>query len=349
MDKFFTIIYGSKLYGTNTPTSDTDLKTVYMPSFRDLMLNHRLAITKDRLDENGKPVPNGDSMPDRGVEEEFFPLHTFVKDYVNGQTYAVEMVHAFMQNREVKFYGNQDKQEFVVNLINGLFEKFSTGEVSSMVGFAMKQTFDYVHRGDRLNKVRNVIRVLNLAQNKVNLANGTAVRVTPLRLDDIIETNMTVFDYVVQLTSTKVGSIENNGRQMRSLELNGRSYSETTSVETLLSILNKLEKSYGERTNKASETDVDFKSLSHAVRVYEQATELLENGVVTFPRPNAEYLLEVKSGKADLEKVKTTLLQLDKDVQKSRERNNFKFKTKTQELLQELDEWLYLKLQEYHT
>src|SRR5664279_214291 len=95
-DVLYQVTYGSKLYGTSTPTSDTDLKSVYLPAIDDLLLGKKLVATKTRVDEHGVKVPDKDSMPDRGVENEYIPFQTFVRDFVRGQTYAVEIAWAVM-------------------------------------------------------------------------------------------------------------------------------------------------------------------------------------------------------------------------------------------------------------
>ena len=38
MQKLFTCQYGSRLYGTQTPTSDLDLKHVFLPALNDLLV-----------------------------------------------------------------------------------------------------------------------------------------------------------------------------------------------------------------------------------------------------------------------------------------------------------------------
>ena len=82
LDVVYQVVYGSKLYGTNTPTSDTDLKSIYLPTIDDMLLGKKLAVHKSRVDAHGKPVPEGEPMPDSGVENEYIPFQTFVRDFV---------------------------------------------------------------------------------------------------------------------------------------------------------------------------------------------------------------------------------------------------------------------------
>jgi predicted nucleotidyltransferase len=41
-DILFSSLFGSRLYGTQTPTSDLDRKLIYLPSLNDLLLNKNI-------------------------------------------------------------------------------------------------------------------------------------------------------------------------------------------------------------------------------------------------------------------------------------------------------------------
>lgn len=335
-DVMFQITYGSKLYGTSTPTSDTDLKSVYLPVIDDLLLGRKLVATKSRVDEFGVNVPDKQSMPERGIENEYIPFQTFVRDFVKGQTYAVEIAFAILVDGP-QAPDRQSEREF--EMVQDMVELFGNNEVYSMVGFAQKQTLDYVHRGERLNeatRIRDV--VLQLSTNV-----GTDVK---LRLDTPWSETETYFDEVVRQTGLKTSTTTNNNRVMQTLELNGRSYVETTELSHLLQQLNKLIDGYGERTNAAAEVDVDFKSLSHAVRVYQQSIELLDTGHITFPRPNAAELLFIKQGKQDLELTKEVLKSLDAEV--LAKMKTTKVRSRTPQLEAQAEQWLLARLRELY-
>lgn len=57
----------------------------------------------------------------------------------------------------------------------------------------------------------------------------------------------------------------------------------------------------------------DWKALSHAVRVVDEAQELLTDGFVTFPLKNAEYVKSVKKGEVD---VSLVMEELEKEMSK---------------------------------
>lgn len=353
MKHLFKSVYGSKLYGTNTATSDTDEKVVYLPAFDDILLGRKLATYKERFDADGNHVAANASMPDNGVETEFVAFQTFCRDYLNGQTYALEVVMAHA-------YG-----EGTPKWMKELHEKFTTCNVASMAGFAMKQTFDYVHRGRRLNAARKTLGVLKaktafhqegrLSLVRLDLPVSYMVdendqRVSPAHEQALHELspeadhglhvrNETLLDAVAREAELELGETVNNGRKMRTLKLNGREYLETTTLEHLKTALEKLVDEYGDRSNRAAAEAVDTKSLSHAVRVYEQALELLECGNMRFPRQNVKYLLDVKQGLMDPEIVKARLLELEVKVTEAQKSSKL-LPAKTSDLEDEFEVWL---------
>lgn len=316
------VTYGSHLYGTSTPTSDHDFKAVYLPDMRDLMLAKQPRTLRYRFDADGNPVSDSQTMPDNGYEAEHTPVQKFVHDFLGGQAYAVETVFAVVQGAHLKHcppvatLGSRRFCAFEA-LCHKLAKQYVHRNVNGMVGFAVKQTFDYVRRGERLNAAKHVLDVL---KSKVSFYTA-ADRLTTVRLDTPVAymlggemTQETLLDAVLRETGLEAGTTNNQNKTMRTLKLNGREYLETTTLPHLITAVEKLVDQYGDRSTKASETEVDWKSLSHAVRVYEQVIELLQTGFITFPRHNADALLRIKKGEHKLESVKDLLRDLDDNV-----------------------------------
>lgn len=322
------ITYGSHLYGTNSETSDYDFKAVYLPALNDLILAKTPKVHRYRYDSNGNTISDSATMPANGYEAEHTPIQKFVHDYLGGQAYAVETVFGVVHGAHLKHMpatGSAESKNWCVfeALCHNLAKNYVHRNVNGMVGFAVKQTFDYVRRGERLNAAKQVLEVL---QNTLKFFETTAdtrfKKFDPnsVRLDTVSHyihpvshfvDAQTVLDHVVRETGLELGETKNQNKVMRTLKLNGREYLETTTLPHLIGAVEKLCEQYGERSTRASEVDVDWKSLSHAVRVYQQVIELLETKFITFPRPNAKFLLDVKKGKHDLESVKRLLGKLD--------------------------------------
>lgn len=329
MTDLLKVVYGSHLYGTNTPASDLDEKVVYLPDLDDVLLGRKLRTYKTRVDADGNPVSDTAQMPDGGVEVEYVPFQTFCRDFLNGQTYALECAFAHLA-----------QPGSTLEWVHQLVEKFLTCNVSSMAGFAKKQTLDYVHRGVRLEKARKLLVTLDLLLESEKEGFFKDVATGQLRLDHVKGTK--VLHVVAKEAGLELGTTVNSGRTMETLKLNGRDYLETTTVEHLRTAVQKLVDSYGHRTQAAAEAEVDRKSLMHAVRVYQQSLELLQTGAMTFPRPNAAELLAVKTT-TPLEEVKQRLLSLEAQLETGLESSKL-LQSKTPELEAAFDDWLLHEL-----
>lgn len=314
----FTCGYGSHLYGTNTPTSDIDNKVVYLPSIDDMLMGKRLVAYKERYDAAGRLITDDTAkMPSNGVETEFIPVQTFCRDFLGGQTYALEMAYA-ITNRE----GSP-------GWLDVLISRFANKNVSAMTGFAKKQTFDYIHRGARLKTARKLYDCL-----------WTWIRQLgdSARLDTQVD-NFTVLDLIAAEVGLKTGTSENNGRQFKTLILNGRDYLCTTTLPHLCTAVAKLIDSYGARSTDAAEKEVDPKSLMHAVRVYQQSEELLTTGSISFPRANVQQLLDIKHLVTPLDETKQLLLELEERVLQL-EASSKKLPLLTDEMRADFEVWM---------
>ena len=58
-----------------------------------------------------------------------------------------------------------------------------------------------------------------------------------------------------------------------------------------------------------------WKAVSHAVRIARQAIELLETSHITFPRPEAEHLLAIKTGRLPYKEVADEIDRLLPEVE----------------------------------
>lgn len=347
--QFIFITYGSKLYGTDSPTSDTDNKVVYLPSLDSMLLGQLKKSYKKRFDANGNPLvtigadgnqteDHNTPMPDNGTETEYFSIQTFVRDFVMGQTYALEIAHGVISKGHpepgLTYTSEIEAYLFCAELIL----KFSNQNVYSMTSFAQKQTLDYVHRAERMAETANVLGKFKIALNAVGDSSKP-------RLDTHIG-EIRLIDIIAKHTGLLIGEIENNGKKFRTLELNGRSYMETTELSHIIKLLEKQMSDYGKRTSETFGKKVEWKSMSHAIRVYEQAIELLDTGKISFPRPNALYIRAVKLGQVPLDNVSQHLKQLDAEVLRKQAESTMR--ERTEELVAAADQWMLTKLHDLY-
>lgn len=101
-------VFGSRLYGTDTPESDTDYKSVFLPTVDEILTGR---IPKSITMSTGK---HNDKNTKDDVDHESFSLHYFMQLLYQGQTVALDMLHGNVEEvttpmwRELK----EHKHEF---------------------------------------------------------------------------------------------------------------------------------------------------------------------------------------------------------------------------------------------
>lgn len=80
--------FGSHLYGTATSESDVDYKGVFLPSKEDILLGN---IPKNY---SFSTKVNGSKNNPDDIDVELYSLHYFIKLACEGQTVALDMLHA---------------------------------------------------------------------------------------------------------------------------------------------------------------------------------------------------------------------------------------------------------------
>ena len=87
---------------------------------------------------------------------------------------------------------------------------------------------------------------------------------------------------------------------------------------------------------------VDWKALSHAVRIGHQAIEFLTYHHITFPRPEAQHLLAIKQGQISFQQVAEEIEQLLIGVQEAEKLSSLP-ENYDQRLIDDFLEQLYLE------
>ena len=273
MNKIVKIKFGSHLYGTNTLNSDLDYKGIFMPSKREIYLGN----VPKSLTFNTKTGSGKNTSEDK--DEEFYSLHYFLKLAMEGETVALDMLHAPFEFCE--FFSVEGKKIWTELVLNK--HSFYTKNLKAFLGYCRKQASKYGVKGSRLSDAENVLDFLSVMM--INYHNHPE-----LKMKDI-------WDGLPEGENIRK-TVDDKG--IRMYEVCGRKIQETAYINYAFEIVKKFHDSYGERAKLAKENkNIDWKAVSHAIRVAYEMKEIYEQGTITFPLKEAVLLREVKTGLLD--------------------------------------------------
>lgn len=271
--------FGSQVYGTSTPDSDTDFKSVFIPSTKDLLLQRATKVSRNRStgDERSK-----NTAEDIDVEE--FSLHGFMKLACEGQTVAIDMLFVPYQ-----FYWRMGTRWESILCNRHLLISRS---IAPFVGYCRAQANKYGIKGSRMAAAKAAVEVLASLEGNQKL--GDYFEVDDPRLMRLLEHEH------IEIVEKRNA----NGHGLHHLSVCGKLAPFTLRVDRGLAIFEGLWRKYGERSRKAMNNEgVDWKALMHARRIQDQAIELLSTGAITFPRENADDLLKIRLGERPYKEV----------------------------------------------
>lgn len=296
----FATYYGSRLYGTAGPNSDTDIKGVFLPTKEDCLL---CKAPKHFILNTNK---SGSNTKD-DTDETYLSLQYFLELLTQGETNALDMFFSYT-NYEQNIVDSPLYRKMIDNA-----DKLITKNVSKYLGYVKSQAIKYSVKGDKLNNfyafrdfldnktghvllkdallINNVIteKDLEVKETSTEYMKGTKligkrnkVEGTPFgdHVYVLIAENKELYFMISDIKFQMNGTInENKGSLFKTL------------------------KSYGKRSeNAANDHGADYKALSHAVRVLFQAEELLTTGKITFPLKgdNLQLVRDIKFRKTNM-------------------------------------------------
>lgn len=290
MNKLFELKFGSHLYGTATPKSDLDFKAVYLPNSRQIILNdYHKTVNMSRKKAHGERNSKDD------IDIEIFSLDQFLKLFAEGQTMALDMIFApdkmFTAKNPANWQYFQD--------IRDNKEKLISKNVNAFIGYARKQAAKYGVKGTRMDALRMSMDVFGMIPVYDRLYEHEEEIQTLLKTSkDLVNLEKTPLIELVMKPDTK-GELN-----QPHLQICGRFIPMAIRAKDALDIVSRIYAEYGSRSRKANIAGgVDFKALSHAVRVNSEGLELLRTGNITFPRPDAELLIQIKTEQLPFEYV----------------------------------------------
>lgn len=268
--------FGSHLYGTDTPASDRDWKGVHLPPARDILLQRieRTVSSKTKADQTAKNTA-------ADTDRESWALHQFFRLVSEGQTVALDVLFSIPSAWTAQ--PHPIWHEIVANR-----HRLLSRRSAAFVGYCRNQANKYGIKGSRMAAARLAVEVLT----PLLATYGTTAKLGDAAVE--LETAVAGVEHIELLDK----QAQPEGPVIRHLSVCGRLSPYTSSIKLAHGIYGRLFEEYGKRARAAEANQgVDWKAMSHAVRVGRQALELLETGHMTFPRPEREHLIAVKTGR----------------------------------------------------
>ena len=272
MDLIFKTVFGSKLYGLSTPSSDTDYKGIYLPTFDEAILNNYPKSIREKISSG----TSGDTSDI--VETEVYSLQYFLKLAAEGQTVALDML-----------FGPEDLREVQDPLLDFVFdnrEKFLSKRLDALMGYASGQAIKYSNKAKLFDALQKLYADIVAKE-----ANSTKLS----------EDKNLLNRYIVQYE--KLGIFKFRVKIDKELFCvdNSEFYLDGPRSQLLESLSVKLQK-YGERTKKCNNLDnADWKAISQAFRTIYVAQSIAKTGTFSYPLEETDFIMMVKLGEFDYE------------------------------------------------
>jgi hypothetical protein len=287
MNEIVRIKFGSHLYGTNTPSSDVDYKAVHIPPASDILLQ--------RVRESIKTGPSkgeGEKNNPGDIDCESYSLQRFLQLLAKGETGPIDML----------FAPNPEKKTHIWKEIISNRHRLLTKKSAAFVGYCRTQANKYGIKGSRVAAAKAAMEAFTSISKW-----GFALH----KVGEFTEHLPTGEHSQTVVKETTPGKFETY------YECCNRMVGFKNTIKEAAKIFTTIYEEYGHRARLAESNEgIDWKALSHAVRVGDEAIELLMTHKVTFPLVRAEHIKQIKLGqipyKQVAEEIEEFLLKVEK-------------------------------------
>ena len=287
LDNDIKIVYvtlsGSKLYGTDTPKSDTDYKGIYIPSKRDVLLKTDLPFYV----QDSNPGKEKNSKDDTDIT--LVSIYKFLNDLKNSETGSVDILFSMFRADTIVL---EDKEFTDYMKLN--YKYMLNKNMKSFIGYSLSQTKKFGIKGARYRELDTFIKDLDTIKSS----------------EDKLET---IFPYLQEISNDynyinfvyAKGSRNSKTNDTLYISVLGKLFEGTVPIEYFKDKIFKLYDQFGNRTKTIASTEskTDFKALSHSYRVSVEVKELVSTSFIKFPLDERIYIREIKEGKIDIEEV----------------------------------------------
>jgi len=267
-------VAGSHLFGLNTEKSDMDYKGIFIPTAEEILLQK---VPKTYSTTTGN---EGSKNSKDDIDIDLYSLNQFFKMLEEGQTVALELLFT----PDEMIIEKDPLWDEIVKYRSQLVSK----KVTAFIGYARQQAAKYGIKGSRMGDLKTVLD-----------------RLPKLELVDTSSKMQDIWGVCENLAEELEFVHIINKKGYVYFEVCGKKFDKHNPINHSLKTLHKIYDNYGDRTKLAQENKgVDWKAVSHALRVCHQGIELLRTGKITLPitKRTAQFIKEVKMGRLDFVK-----------------------------------------------
>lgn len=290
----YLIYSGSKLYGTDSETSDTDYKGIYIPTITNIIT--RKVEPFFSLGTGKKDTKN--TKDDTDIE--LISIFNFIDLLKKGDTGGIDIAFSIFREDIIL-----EQDQFFVETLKKYLPLMICKKSKSFIGYCLNQSSKYGLKGDKLKDIKALMDAILKFEHRINNSDYKGPSLVNMRFSEF--TNSIEFNEIKEnFPMFEIIQIDNSDY----LTVLGKNLQLAAPFNKYSELIKKMVSSYGKRTELAMEAGgIDWKSLSHAVRTVDELNELLTTGFIKFPLTNAEYIKSVKYGHEKIEDVMAYLTE----------------------------------------
>lgn len=258
-----------------------------------------------------------------------------MRDFLGGQSYAIELAFNALQNPD-------DCTPQFYSMCEQLTSRFLTSNVKAMTGYALNQAQKYGIKGTRLNSLMEFARAIETHNVDSKAKLGSSPELCKQLWELCSEDAHVRFQWYHGPKTTDASDLQDPAFSV--LE---KVFGLEISFEEASGRLEKMMSKYGARAYQArAASGSDWKAISHAMRVIDQAIDILDKGKLEFPLPLASFYRDVKQGKYKWEYVSEVLQERLELLENAKDTT--KLPNHTPALVEEFYEWYDDCLEEFY-
>lgn len=273
--------FGSRLYGTSSENSDTDVKGVFIPNKDEMLMGNHCK----HLNWNTGTCKDKNTKDD--IDMQLWSLQYWIHLISIGDTNAIDLLFS-ITNLECVFY----QVHPLKNVFDNTNKLFDPSKLYGYLGYILGQAKKYGLKGSRLGVIKQVKEFLD-----------TEIISHVGRLENYAHA-------ILDAAAEKSYCFEKEINGVKALVICGKVHLFNISMTEFKQRIDRDYERYGERARMAMTNEgIDWKAISHAFRSAYQMEELLLTGIIQFPLKEAAFLKQVKSGEIPWTECEKLLLE----------------------------------------